>query len=283
VDERPVGSRKGRVPVTPADDRHRGGVGPTEAPARAAEPRPRAVGDGRPMLELRGVSTHYGLVQVLRDMDIEVYPGEIVCLLGGNASGKTTTLKTILGMVRPSRGDVFIDGERVTGLTTREIVSRGVTMVPENRRLFTKMTVRENLELGAYQRTDRDGVREDLERVLDIFPRLRERLGQKAGTLSGGEQQMVAVARALMARPKVLLMDEPSMGLAPVLVQQNFELIRSINEQGTTVFLVEQNANMALSIADRGYVLQTGQIVLADTAENLLNNPLMREAYLGEL
>jgi len=229
------------------------------------------------------VYTHYGLVSVLRDVNVEIYPGEMVCLLGGNASGKTTTLKTILGYVRPSEGEVLLDGEVVSGLKTTEIVRRGISMVPENRRLFGNMTVLENLELGAYLRTDKRKVAEDLERVLEVFPRVRERLKQKAGTLSGGEQQMVAMGRALMADPKVLLMDEPSMGLAPVLVEQVFEIIQTIRGLGRTIFVVEQNANMALSIADRGYVLQTGQIVLADTAENLLNNPLMREAYLGEL
>jgi len=241
------------------------------------------VGERRPVLELRGVYTHYGLVSVLRDVNVEIYPGEMVCLLGGNASGKTTTLKTILGYVRPSRGEVLLDGEVVSGLKTTEIVRRGISMVPENRRLFGNMTVLENLELGAYLRTDKRKIAEDLERVLEVFPRVRERLKQKAGTLSGGEQQMVAMGRALMADPKVLLMDEPSMGLAPVLVEQVFEIIQTIRGLGRTIFVVEQNANMALSIADRGYVLQTGQIVLADTAENLLNNPLMREAYLGEL
>jgi branched-chain amino acid transport system ATP-binding protein len=244
-------------------------------------------GDGsqprRPVLELRNVSTHYGLVSVLRDLDIEIFPGEMVCLLGGNASGKTTTLKTILGYVRPSQGEVRLDGEVISGLNTTAIVQRGISMVPENRRLFGEMTVAENLELGAYQRSDKEEIARDRERVLDTFPRVRERLKQKAGTLSGGEQQMVAMGRALMADPKVLLMDEPSMGLAPILVEQVFEIIKTIRELGRTVFVVEQNANMALSIADRGYVIQTGQVVLADTAENLLNNPLMREAYLGEL
>ena len=243
-----------------------------------------AVSDDRtPVLEPRNVSTHYGLVSVLRDVDMEIYAGEMVCLLGGNASGKTTTLKTILGYVVPSEGDVVVDGEVVTGLSTTEIVRRGVSMVPENRRLFSDMTVAENLELGAFLRTDADGVHRDREQVLEMFPRVRERLKQKAGTLSGGEQQMVAMGRALMADPKVLLMDEPSMGLSPVLVDQVFEIIKSIRALGRTVFVVEQNANMALSIADRGYVIQTGQVVLADTAENLLANPLMREAYLGEL
>ncbi len=236
-----------------------------------------------PVLELRNVSTHYGPIQVLRDVDVAIYPGEIVCLLGGNASGKTTTLKTILGYVTPSSGSVHLEGQRISGLPTTEVVERGISMVPENRRLFKRMTVQENLEIGAYLRSDRRAVEEDYERVFELFPRVKERLHQRAGTLSGGEQQMVAVGRALMARPSVLLMDEPSMGLAPVLVQQNFDIIQQINEAGTTVFVVEQNANMALSIADRGYVLQTGQIVLSDTAEGLLANPEMRTAYLGEL
>ena len=239
--------------------------------------------DEAPVLELRNVSTHYGLISVLRDVNVAIKPGEIVCLLGGNASGKSTTLKTILGMVTPSQGEVVYDGKRISGLSTTEIVGRGVTMVPENRRLFSRMTVRENLELGSYLRTDKDKIKEDLDRVMELFPRLRERLTQKAGTLSGGEQQMVAMSRALMADPKVLLMDEPSMGLAPVLVDQVFQIIQDINKLGTTIFVVEQNANMALSIADRGYVLQTGEIVLADTAAALLKNPQMREAYLGEL
>jgi branched-chain amino acid transport system ATP-binding protein len=236
-----------------------------------------------PVLELRNVSTHYGLVAVLRNVDIQIYPGEMVCLLGGNASGKTTTLKTILGYVTPSEGEVLLNGEPVSGLSTTEIVRRGISMVPENRRLFGSMTVAENLELGAYQRTDRAAIEEDLERVLVTFPRVRERLKQKAGTLSGGEQQMVAMGRALMAGPKVLLMDEPSMGLAPILVDQVFGIIERIRDLGATVFVVEQNANMALSIADRGYVIQTGEVVLTDTAANLLANPQMREAYLGEL
>jgi len=239
--------------------------------------------DGKPLLELRNVSTHYGLIAVLRDVNVEIRPGEIVSLLGGNASGKSTTLKTILGMVTPSQGEVVYRGEPISGLSTTQIVGRGVTMVPENRRLFTRMTVRENLELGSYLRTDKAKVKEDLDRVMELFPRIRERLAQKAGTLSGGEQQMVAMSRALMADPKVLLMDEPSMGLAPVLVDQVFQIIQDINKLGTTIFVVEQNANMALSIADRGYVLQTGEIVLADTAQALLKNPQMREAYLGEL
>jgi branched-chain amino acid transport system ATP-binding protein len=240
-------------------------------------------GGREPVLELRNVSTHYGLVAVLRNVDIQIYAGEMVCLLGGNASGKTTTLKTILGYVTPSEGEVLLGGEPVSGLSTTEVVRRGISMVPENRRLFGNMTVAENLELGAYQRTDRAAIEEDRERVLETFPRVRERLKQKAGTLSGGEQQMVAMGRALMASPKVLLMDEPSMGLAPILVDQVFGIIERIRALGTTVFVVEQNANMALSIADRGYVIQTGEVVLTDTAANLLASPQMREAYLGEL
>ena len=239
--------------------------------------------DGQAILELRDVSTHYGPIQVLRDVHIRIAPQQIVCLLGGNASGKTTTLKTILGYVTPTEGEVVLDGEVVSGMPTQAVVARGISMVPENRRLFKRMTVRENLEIGHYLRSDKAAIEEDLERVFGLFPRVKERLSQRAGTLSGGEQQMVAMGRALMARPKVLLMDEPSMGLAPILVAQNFEIIRQINEQGTTIFVVEQNANMALSIADFGYVLQTGRIVLADTAENLLENPQMRQAYLGEL
>lgn len=236
---------------------------------------------GRPVLEFRNVHTHYGPVHILKDVSLSIYEGQIVCLLGGNASGKTTTLKTILGMVTPTAGEVLIDGEMVNGWRTAQIVARGVSMVPENRRLFKRMTVRENLEIGAYLR--KDDTSADYERILDMFPRLKERLGQRAGTLSGGEQQMVAVGRALMARPRVLLMDEPSMGLAPVLVAQNFDIIRRLNEAGTTVFVVEQNANMALSIADYGYVLQTGRIVLSGTGRDLLANPEMQQAYLGEV
>jgi len=237
---------------------------------------------GTPVLEFRGVNIHYGPVHVLKDMNLSINAGELVCLLGGNASGKTTTLKTILGMVQPSSGDVLIDGDVVTGDTIAQIVARGVTMVPENRRLFKRMTVKENLEIGAYLRTDRDSLDAEMDHIFEMFPRVKERINQKAGTLSGGEQQMVAVGRALMAKPKVLLMDEPSMGLAPVLVQQNFDIIERINDEGVTVFMVEQNANMALSIADRGYVLLTGSIVLDDTAAKLLANEDLRKAYLGE-
>jgi len=234
------------------------------------------------LLEFRQVNTHYGAVHILKDVDLAIYPGELVCLLGGNASGKSTTLKTLLGMVTPTSGEVVLDGEVVNDKPISYRVTNGVTMVPENRRLFKRLSVGENLELGAYLRTDKDGIAEDLERIFDLFPRVKERLSQKAGTLSGGEQQMVAIGRALMSRPRVLLMDEPSMGLAPALVQQNFELIRQIHADGMSIFMVEQNANMALSIADRGWVLQTGRVVLDDTAEALLANPELRASYLGE-
>lgn len=236
----------------------------------------------QPLLEMRGINTHYGAVHILKDVDLAIYPGELVCLLGGNASGKSTTLKTLLGMVTPTTGEVVLDGEVVNGRPTSYLVERGVTMVPENRRLFKRLSVKENLELGAYLRNDREGIENDLERIYEMFPRVKERLSQKSGTLSGGEQQMVAMGRALMAQPRVLLMDEPSMGLAPALVQTNFELIQQIHEEGVAIFMVEQNANMALSIADRGWVLQTGRVVLDDSADQLLANPDLRASYLGD-
>ncbi len=235
----------------------------------------------KPLLKLSHVDTYYGPIQILQDINVEIHQGEIVSLLGGNASGKSTALKTILGLVKPARGIIEFKGERIDGLPTGHVVARGISIVPENRRIFPEMTVRENLELGAYRRRDQDGIEADLERVFGLFPRLKERLPQRGGTLSGGEQQMLAMGRALMSRPRLLLMDEPSMGLAPLLVERIFELIQEINRQGTTIFVVEQNANMALSIANRGYVLQTGRIVLSDTAQNLLQNEMMRKAYLG--
>ncbi len=245
------------------------------------QPSPKPSSTATPVLEMRDVDTSYGPVEVLRNVTLDINQGEIVCLLGPNAAGKSTTLKTILGLVKPKKGEVFLQGERIDGLNTTAVVAKGLTMVPEGRRLFGRMSVRENLDIGANLRSDKAGVQDDLDRVLTLFPRLKERLAQKAGTLSGGEQQMLAMGRALMAKPKVLLMDEPSMGLAPILVEQVFELISEINKQGTTIFLVEQNATMALEIAHRGYVLQTGEIVLADSAKGLLENPEMKEAYLG--
>jgi branched-chain amino acid transport system ATP-binding protein len=236
---------------------------------------------GIPILELEKVDTYYGSIQALYDIDIRIYKGELVCLLGGNASGKSTILKTILGVCRPKKGMVKLEGERIDGKPTKDIISKGVAIVPENRRIFPRLTVLENLEMGAYLRADKDQIKKDIDGMLDFFPRLRERLHQPGITLSGGEQQMLAMARALLSNPKILLMDEPSMGLSPALVDQQFELIQKVNQQGTTIFVVEQNANMALSIADRGYVLQTGSIVLADTAQNLLNNEMMQRAYLG--
>jgi branched-chain amino acid transport system ATP-binding protein len=235
------------------------------------------------VLELDQVVAGYGPSEVLRSITLEVNRGETVCLLGSNAAGKSTTLRTILGMVRARSGRVMLRGEPIHGMTTPQIVSRGITMVPENRRLFAKMTVRENLEIGANLRNDKPEILGDIERMFTLFPRLKERIAQRAGTLSGGEQQMLAIARALMARPSLLLMDEPSMGLAPILVEQVFETIQEINKEGVTIFLVEQNANVALSIADRGYVIQTGRIVMHDTATNLLANPELSKAYLGEL
>ncbi len=235
----------------------------------------------QPLLALEGINTYYGSIHILQDVSLQVYPGEMVCLLGGNACGKSTTLKTILGIVRPSSGTISFDGELIDDKPTSYRIQCGIAVVPENRRIFGLMSVLENLEMGHYLRNDRRAIQDDLERVLQTFPRLKERLQQRGGTLSGGEQQMLAVARALMSRPRLLLMDEPSMGLSPLLVESTFEFIQTIHEQGTTLLLVEQNANMALAAADRGYVLQTGRVVLADKAENLLNNEQMRAAYLG--
>ena len=238
---------------------------------------------GQPLLEFRDVDTYYGELHVLKKVNYEIRAGEIVCLLGGNASGKSTTMKTVLGIVRPARGSVVFRGEPVNAVSTSERVRRGIAPVPEARRLFPKMTVFENLQMGAYTREDAAEIEQDLERVYGLFPRVKERRNQLAGTLSGGEQQMVAIGRALMARPTLVCMDEPSMGLSPLLVEQVFDIIQEINRQGTTIFVVEQNANMALSIATRGYVLQTGQVVLSGTAKSLRENEMIKSAYLGEL
>lgn len=235
------------------------------------------------MLEFRGVNTYYGELHVLKNVNYEINKGEIVCLLGGNASGKSTTMKAVLGIVRPKSGDVLYEGQAINRLPTAERVHRGIAPVPEARRLFPRMTVLENLEMGAYTRRDRENLDDDLERVYALFPRVKERRHQLAGTLSGGEQQMVAIGRALMARPRLLCMDEPSMGLSPAFVDQVFEIIQAINKQGTTIFVVEQNAAMALSIADRGYVLQTGEVVLSGSAKSLLENPMVQQAYLGQM
>jgi len=231
------------------------------------------------LLRLSDVDTYYGEIHILQKLSLEVGEGELVCLLGGNASGKSTTLKAILGLVRPRRGTVEFDGEDVTERRTSYRIAHGMAIVPENRRLFAPMTVLENLEMGAYLR--KEGSSEALERVFELFPVLRNRRKQLAGTLSGGEQQMVAMGRALMSEPKLLLMDEPSMGLAPILVERNFEIIKQVHEAGVAVLVVEQNANVSLAIADRGYVLQTGRIVLADTAKALLADEGLKKAYLG--
>jgi len=236
-----------------------------------------------PLLELKNVSAYYGPIRALSNVDMVLYPGEMVCLLGGNASGKSTTLKTILGLVQVGEGEIYFLGERIDPKPTSYRIERGMAVVPENRRIFPKMTVRENLEMGAYLRNDPKEIKEDMEYVFSLFPRLEERLNQMGGTMSGGEQQMLAMGRALMSRPKLILMDEPSMGLAPKLVETIFKIIKTVNDRGITVFVVEQNANIALSIADRGYVLQTGEVVLQGPARELLNNEAMRRAYLGEV
>jgi branched-chain amino acid transport system ATP-binding protein len=239
------------------------------------------VNDARPqpLLRLDDVNTYYGQIHILQGVSLEVGEGELVCLLGGNASGKSTTLKTILGIVTPRSGSVQFAGEDVTGRSTSYRIGCGMAIVPENRRVFAPMTVLENLEMGAYLR--KDDLDADYQRVYDLFPLLYDRRSQLAGTLSGGEQQMLAMGRALMSRPRLLLMDEPSMGLAPILVEKNFEIIRQVHETGVAVLVVEQNANVSLSIADRGYVLQTGNVVLADRADALLANDELKKAYLG--
>jgi branched-chain amino acid transport system ATP-binding protein len=231
------------------------------------------------LLRLEGINTYYGPIHILQDLNLEVNSGELVCLLGGNASGKSTTLKTILGIVRSRSGTITFADEDVTARTTSHRISRGMAIVPENRRLFAPMTVRENLELGAYLHGG--GTQEDYERVYALFPLCYNRRNQLAGTLSGGEQQMVAMGRALMSRPQLMLMDEPSMGLAPILVERSFEIIKQVHESGVAVLVVEQNANVSLSIADRGYVLSTGRLVLEGKATDLLNDEGLRKAYLG--
>ncbi len=233
------------------------------------------------MLELHDVHSFYGNIEALKGISLTVEKGEIVTLIGANGAGKTTTLRTITGLIKPRQGTVILEGEELTAFKPHEIVYKGVSMVPEGRGIFARLTVAENLDLGAYTRNDKEGIKADLERVYELFPRLKERRSQVAGTLSGGEQQMLAIGRALMARPRLLLLDEPSMGLAPVLVELIFDTIVDINRQGTTILLVEQNALMALSVAHRGYVLRTGEIVLSDTAENLRTNEMVQKTYLG--
>jgi branched-chain amino acid transport system ATP-binding protein len=236
-----------------------------------------------PLLELQDVHTYYGAIHALRGVSISVEKGEIVTLIGSNGAGKSTTLRTISGLLRPREGTITLEGQRIDQLRPHQIVELGICQSPEGRRVFARMTVQENLDMGAFSR--RDGVAAigaDSERVYGLFPRLKERIGQKAGTLSGGEQQMLAIGRALMSAPRVLLLDEPSMGLAPILVEQIFDIIKTINKQGTTVLLVEQNALMALAIANRGYILQTGEIVLTQDAASLRQNEAVRKAYLGE-
>jgi branched-chain amino acid transport system ATP-binding protein len=235
------------------------------------------------LLEFKDIDTYYGDLHVLKQVNYTIGRGEIVSLLGGNACGKSTTMKTIMGIVRPTRGTVMFDGQAIERLSTAERVRRGIAPVLEARRLFPRMTVFENLEMGAYTRKRGPDFEQDLDRVYGLFPRVKERRQQIAGTLSGGEQQMVAIGRALMARPRLICMDEPSMGLSPLYVEQVFQIIQEINKQGTTIFMVEQNANMALSVAHRAYVLQTGQVVLSGTAASLRANETIRQAYLGEM
>jgi len=234
------------------------------------------------MLEIKDIHTYYGNIHALKGVSLRVDEGEIVTLIGSNGAGKTTTLRTIQGLLRPREGKILFEGGALETLSTEAIVRLGISQSPEGRLIFPRMTVQENLEMGAFSRKDSLGIKSDIERVLHLFPRLKERFTQKGGTLSGGEQQMLAIGRAMMARPRLLLLDEPSMGLAPMLVTQIFSIVKDINEQGTTILLVEQNARMALTVAHRGYVLQTGQIVLTGTAKDLQTNETVRKAYLGE-
>jgi branched-chain amino acid transport system ATP-binding protein len=235
------------------------------------------------MLELKDVHSYYGNIHALKGVSLTVADGEIVTLIGSNGAGKSTTLRTIHGIIRPRQGTIILDGVALEKLPSHEIVARGIAQSPEGRLIFPSMTVVENLEMGAYARKDRQAVRSDIERVFGLFPRLKERMKQKGGTLSGGEQQMLSMGRALMAKPRIMLLDEPSMGLAPILVEQIFDIIVELNRTGTTILLVEQNARMALSIANRGYVIQTGEIILHDTAANLKQNEMVQKSYLGEI
>ena len=235
------------------------------------------------LLEVEDIHTFYGNISALRGISLSVEEGEIVTLIGGNGAGKSTTLRSITALTPPRAGTVRFEGKDITATPAADIVAAGISMVPEGRRCFPRMTVRENLELGSYLRNDRRAIREDLDYVFSLFPRLSERLGQMGGTMSGGEQQMLAMGRALMSRPKLILMDEPSMGLAPLFVERIFEIIKQVNERGISVFVVEQNANIALSVADRGYVLQTGEVVLSGAAQDLLHDEGMKRAYLGEV
>ena len=234
-----------------------------------------------PLLEVQNIHTYYGNIHALKGISLAVEEGEIVTLIGANGAGKTTTLRTISGLIKPRQGKVIFNGEDTEKIPAHELVYKGIAMVPEGRGVFAKLTVKENLDMGAFSRTDKGEIEANMQRVFELFPRMKERVKQVAGTLSGGEQQMLATGRALMANPKLLLLDEPSMGLAPILVEGIFETIEEINKEGTTILLVEQNATMAFSVAKRGYVLQTGEIVLQDTVENLKSNEMVQKAYLG--
>ncbi len=235
------------------------------------------------LLEVENIHSYYGNIHALRGVSLTVEEGEVVTLIGSNGAGKTTTLRSIHGLLPPREGRIIFRGDEIQGTPAHDMIKKGISQSPEGRKIFHRMTVRENLEMGAYHRSDRSGIAGDMERVFDLFPRLAERVKQEAGTMSGGEQQMLAIGRSLMGRPKLLLLDEPSMGLAPVLVERIFQTIEEINKQGTTILLVEQNANVALEIASRGYVLETGKIVNSASAEKLREDPKVREAYLGEI
>ena len=235
------------------------------------------------LLEIKNIHSYYGTIHALKGVSLTVEEGEVVTLIGSNGAGKTTTLRSINGILPPREGRIVLRGEEIQGFPAHAMITKGIAQSPEGRKIFSRMTVLENLEMGAYHRNDRSGIAEDMDRVFDLFPRLKERVKQEAGTMSGGEQQMLAIGRALMSRPKLLLLDEPSMGLAPVLVERIFQTVEEINKQGTTILLVEQNANIALEVATRGYVLETGTIVNAAPAEKLREDPKVREAYLGEI